>query len=128
MLMFLSITACKKESKTPTPTTNSKPLSKMALLNQNWVLKETYENGVQKSSNGTGKYEFNRYGNFRSDVSGTMQDIGTYKFTNNDSNELRVTFNGLSTPFIWKLVKLDEKALNTEFVSGGTKFNYNYAR
>lgn len=130
ILGMIAFTACKKGSKgNPVePAPIGRTISKKELLNQIWVLKETYENGVKKTSNGTGKYEFNQYGNFRSDVSGTMQDIGTYKFTTKDSNELSVTFNGLSTPFLWKIIKLDQTTLNTEFTTGGTKFNYNYSR
>ena len=130
ILGVISFTACKKGSKgnSTEPTPIARTISKKELLNQTWVLKETFENGVKKTSNGTGKYEFNKYGNFRSDVSGTMQDIGTYKFTNKDSNELSVTFNGLSTPFVWKLLILNETTLNTEFMSGTAKLNYNYTR
>lgn len=134
IIVIIGFTACKKEKQSspndpaPAPTPVVKTPSKKELLNQIWVLKETYENGVQKSSNGKGKYEFNQYGNFRSDYSGIMQDIGTYKFTTKDSTELSVTFNGVSSPSVWKLVKLDLKTLNTEFTSGSTKFNYNYSR
>ncbi len=132
ILLLAGLMACKKEDKSPTnnPTTTPvvKQPSKKALLNQVWILKDTYENGVQKTSNGTGRYEFNTYGNFRAELNGTFQDIGTYKFTTSDSNELSVKFNGTLTPYTWKLLKLDEKSLNTEFMAGTTKNNYNYTR
>lgn len=135
-IILLSCTgwiACKKEksgtTNTVTPTTPPVVIktSKIALLNQIWTLKETYEDGVQKTSNGKGRYEFNKYGNFRAEL-GTFQDIGTYKFTNKDSNELLVKLTGVISPYTWKLLKLDEHSLHTEFMSGTKKQNYNYER
>ncbi|MES2617935.1 MAG: hypothetical protein V4613_08650 [Bacteroidota bacterium] len=122
-----AFTACKK-TETENPPQSTRPPSKKELLNQVWVLKETFENGMQKTTNGTGRYEFNRYGNFRAEISGTFKDIGTYKFTTTDSNELKVTLTGVMTPYTWKILKLDDKNLQTEFMSGTTKNNYNYAR
>lgn len=134
ILIITGFTSCKKEKQnqtnapTPTPTPIVKTSSKMELLNQIWVLKETFEDGVQKTSNGTDKYEFNKYGSFRSEFSGRLHDIGTYKFTTKDSNELEVTLKVEPSPYTWKLLKLDAKLLKTEFISGTKKINYIYTR
>ena len=127
-VLTLFIFSCKKEeTKTSNPTTNTPQVkSKKALLNRTWVLYETFEDGVLKSSNGTGKYEFNQYGNIRSDFSGTFQDIGTYKFTSKDSNYLSVLFNGTSSPYLWEIKELSETKFNTEFFANNKRLNYNY--
>jgi len=131
-LIVTFFVSCKKEEATvtPAPTPNPKPqkASKNSMFNNIWTLKETYEDGVQKTSNGTGRYEFTKFGGFRAEFNGVFEDIGSYEFTTKDSNEVKVSVIGGGPAFTWTLVKLEEKVLNTEFTASGKRLKYNYVR
>lgn len=130
-MICLLVYSCKEESATPTQpkVTTPKP-SAMSLLNHEWVLKETFQDDVQSTSNGTGRYEFKKNGKMYYFNQGAWVDIGTYKFNDKDSNSLSVVFmgGGSSSDYWWMIKKLDEKSFNTEFSAGGKKLNYNYTR
>lgn len=125
--LLMGLVACKKKEET-TPNNNSTPAkkSKLELLCQTWILEETYEDGVQKTSGGTDKFEFTRQGKFKFYNNGVWNDLATFDFPNKDSASIGVSYGSSTT--IWTLKTLDEKNLKTEFMSGSKKFNYNYKR
>jgi hypothetical protein len=125
--LLMGLMACQKKDET-TPNNNNTPVkkSKLELLCQTWILEETFEDGVQKTSGGTGKYEFTRQGKFKFFTNGTWNDLGTYDFPNKDSASIGVVFGSSTT--IWTLKTLDEKNLKAEFMSGSKRLNYNYKR
>ncbi len=120
--------SCKKSSKGPGNNTNTPRVSQNALLCNEWILSETYEDGVQKTTGGTGKYRFTTDGEFQYYYNNNWTKAGTYQWNDTDSNSISVLFVGTSMSYWWTILKLDDKNYNTEFMSGGTKFNYNYTR
>lgn len=131
-MICLLVYSCKeKEEVTPTePKVTTPKISKMSLLNNEWVLKETFVDDVASTTSGTGKYRFQKNGKMLFFDQGAWMEIGTYKFNDKDSNSLSVLFmgGGSSADYWWMIKKLDEKSFNTEFSAGGKKLNYNYTR
>lgn len=131
LMICLLAYSCKKEEATPTPPKTTTPkTSVMSLLNNEWVLKETYQDDVPTTTNGTGRYRFQKNGKMFFLNQGAWTEIGTYTFNDKDSNSLSVLFmgGGSSADYWWMIKKLDEKSFNTEFSAGGRKLNYNYVR
>ncbi len=129
--LLTGFAACqKKDDATPSNNVNNTPpkKSKLELLCQTWILEETYEDGILKTSGGTDKYQFTRQGNFKHLYNGTWSDIGTFDFTSKDSTAIALNLMGSSTSWITALKTMDEKNLKTEFMAGGKKLNYNYKR
>ncbi len=137
-ISFLCIlgSACKKEATVePAEPVKPKPVllyenSKKGMLCNEWTLKETYVDDVQKTSNGTGKYKFQTDGGFYFYEKGMWQNLGSYQFTNKDSNNITMTFSygGQNFTYFWDIKKLDKKNYNIEFMASGKKQNYNYVR
>ncbi len=108
---------------------NDKPeLGTIEKLAQTWILEETYENGVQKTSGGTGEYLFTADGAFFFNSNGNWNAIGSYDFTGSDSTTIAVTFTSTNEPINMELKTLNETELKTEFVTNGNTLNYNYKR
>ncbi|MFM9945845.1 MAG: hypothetical protein ACKVQB_11510 [Bacteroidia bacterium] len=135
LILFLCIlvNACNDDTLEPTetkPPVLTYEKSKKGMLCKEWTLKETYANDVQKSTNGTGKYKFQTDGGFYFYEKGKWENIGNYTFSSKDSNNLAMTltYAGQSFQYSWDIKKLDEKNYHIEFQSGGSKYNYNYAR
>ncbi len=131
--LLMGFASCqKKDSTAPAKNTgtNNQPVkkSKLELLCQTWTLDETYEDGVRKTTGGTGQYLYTRQGNFKFYTNGAWSDIGTYDFPSKDSVAIGVVFMGTSNTIVMSLKTLDEKNLKTEFIAGGKKLNYNYKR
>ena len=130
-LMCVFIYACKDETVDPAdPIISPTPKkSKIGLFCNEWVLKETFEDGVQKTTNGTGQYRFTKNGKFAFKESGIWQDIGTYSWLNSDSNAIWMNFGGGgASEILMQIKKLDEHNYHSEFGSAGKKLNYNYTR
>lgn len=129
-ITILTITACKKSSSSPGSNNTTQPkTSKLGLLSNDWILSETYENDVKKTSNGTGKYRFTSNGNFLMyNSSNQWENMGTYKFNDADSNSISVAFTGSTMSLWWTILVMDTKKLNVEFIVSGTKYDYNYTR
>jgi hypothetical protein len=127
-LMIAAATSCKKPS-TKDPVDNNPPrVSQKALLCNTWILSETYEDDVQKTSNGNGKYQFTKEGEFQYWYNNAWNKLGTYTWNDKDSNSISVLFSGASMSYWWHIKKLDDKNYNTEFFVDGKKLNYNYTR
>jgi len=128
LALVMGFTACSTKKEDPSPSTNNSTpkKSKLALLCQTWILDETYEDGVKKTSGGTDQYQYTKQGQFKFNYNGTWTDIGSYDFTSKDSTAISVLFG--STTTVMALKTLDDKNLKTEFMSGGKKLNYNYKR
>lgn len=123
------IAACKKENNnTGTPDPKPASPSKMDLLCNEWILRETFEDDVPKTTNGTGRYQFTRDGKFNYYNSGSWGTAGTYQFNDADSNSISVLFTGTSSSYWMTINTLDKTNLKTEFIAGGKKMNYNYIR
>lgn len=126
--LIIGTQSCKKESKTETPTPQVKQKSKLELLCQNWILEETYENDVKKTSGGTDKYIFTRQGKFQFYYNNSWMDIGTFGFTGKDSTAISMLFSGTSTPTTMTIKELSETKFSKEFMVSGTKYLYKYKR
>lgn len=102
--------------------------SKMDLLTSHpWVLAETYENGVNTQSSGTGVYEYTTKGEFKFET-GTQgwMKIGVYAFQG-DSTSMLLELTG--TPLMTVSIdKLDENDLHTSFTTRGKDFIYKYRK
>jgi len=121
-------TACKKDKPTSGGgNNNTTRVSQKSLLENTWVLSETYEDDVQKTQNGTGQYKFTD-GQFQYLYNGNWTVVGTYQWNDTDSNSISVLFTGASMSYWWYIKKLDDHNYNTEFNANGKKFNYNYTR
>lgn len=132
-IIVIAFTACKKSSGDPKNNnpgnTNTTPkTSTLGKIAQTWTLKETYEDGVKKTSDGTGQYRFDRAGNFGFYYQNNWENIATYSFFDKDSNTMNVLFMGSSVGMTWTIKSLTDKELKTEFYSGTKKMNYNYVR
>lgn len=134
-LLCILVNACNKETVDPAdpkPVTPVIPFekTKKGMLCNEWTLKETFVDGVQKTTNGTGKYKFQTDGGFYYFEKGDWQNIGSYNFTTKDSNTIAMTFTygGTSYLYWWNIKKLDQKNYNIEFDANGQKLNYNYVR
>lgn len=126
--LIIGTQSCKKESKTETPTPQVKQKSKLELLCQNWILEETYENNVKKTSGGTDKYLFTRQGKFQFYYNNSWMDIGTYSFTGKDSTAISMLFTGSSSSTPMKITELTETKFAKEFVINGKTLLYKYKR
>lgn len=126
--LIIGTQSCKKDNKTETPTPQVKQKSKLELLCQNWVLDETYENNVKKTSAGTGKYNYTRQGNFQYYYNNAWTEVGTFSFTSKDSTAIAMLFSGSSTPTIMTIKELTETKFTKEFMYGTTTFLYKYKR
>jgi hypothetical protein len=133
--MLLTMVSCSEDAPvTPTQTDDKnddepKPeLGTLQKLAQTWILEETYENGVQKTSGGTGEYLFTEEGAFFFNANGNWNAIASYEFTGSDSSTIAVTFTGTNVPIDMELKTLTESELKTEFVTNGNTLNYNYTR
>jgi hypothetical protein len=133
--MFLAMTSCSDDSSpTPTPEIEKEKekeepeLSIIEKLSQEWVLRETFENDVQKTTDGEGEYLFTAEGAFFAKLQGNWEAIGTYEFTNSDSSTIAVLFTSTTTPVDMDIQTLTETELKTEFVTNGKTFRYNYYR
>lgn len=127
--IVIAFTACKKDkNEDPKPGTTNKPkVSVLDQLCQTWVLSETYENNVQKTANGTGKYQFTRQGAFKFEYNGKWEDAGTFDFSS-DSSSISMLFMGTSSPTIMKIKTLSDKVLDTEFSFNTKNYLYKYTR
>src|SRR5688572_26389708 len=121
--ILILFAACKKDSAGNNNTNNNNTtppkVSQMSLLCNTWVLKETYENDVKKTSNGTGQYRFTTDGKFKYYTGGKWEDVGTWNFNDKDSNSLSVLFIGTSMSYWWYIKKLDATTYNSEFNISG---------
>lgn len=127
-VLLIALASCKKETGSDVKPEPVRQKSKLELLCQTWILNETYENNVQKTSNGTDKYIFTPQGQFKFYYNSNWMEIGTFDFTSKDSTAISVLFNGTSNPTVMTFQQIDEKVLNTSFVSGGKNFLYKYKR
>jgi hypothetical protein len=127
--IVIAFTACKKSTNDdPGPGTTTKPkASVLDQVCQTWILSETYENNVMKTTNGTGKYQFTRQGVFKYEYMGKWEDVGTFDFSS-DSSSISMLFMGTSMPTTMKIKNLNEKAFDTEFTYGTTDYLYKYTR
>lgn len=130
--LFLGIaiaaTACKKDDSGKGPDSVSPKKPTLDLLAQTWILKTTYRNDTVQTENGTGKYQFDRFGSFMFHTGTQFQTIANYSFIGSDSASMNVTFTGTTTPNTWVIKRLTETEFNTEFFINGNKLNYNYTR
>ena len=125
------IFSCKKDKGNTNNSNNNtnKTPSKMGLICNQWTLKETYEDGIQKSANGTDQYRFQADGKFMYKNGSTWEEIGTYTFNDKDSTSISTLFNGMTMSYWMTLKQFDEHNCNTEFiVTGGKKLEYRYVR
>jgi hypothetical protein len=131
-LSLLLFASCSDESPTPINTNNDKieevDLSNLEKLAQTWTLEETYRDGVIQTSDGKDEYLFSEDGAFFFKSNNNWSAIGSYEFTGSDSTSISVLLTGINTPMIMDLKILDEKTLDTEFVSGGKTLLYHYVR
>ena len=129
LLVGVSFYGCNDDSVEPTPQEETPKASQESLLAQKWILSETFEDGVQKTSNGTGEYEFTKDGAFRfKSEQGVWSDIATYSWNDEDSVSLSVIFTGSINTLHWNIETLDDSNLKTMFYSGSKQFHYNYSR
>jgi hypothetical protein len=131
-LLCTTVYACKDETVEPTQPKNPTPAKKsqLSLIANEWVLKETFEDDVQKTTDGTGRYLFNENGTFMFLEQGNWKQLGNFVFNDLDSNSLTVSFSfgGSTVSYWWDIKKLTETNYNVEFTAGGKKNNYNYTR
>jgi hypothetical protein len=130
MLVLIVLgTACSKENDaTPAQDAPIVKKSQLELLCQDWILYETYEDNVQKSSNGIGEYQFTRQGAFKFKSNGSWMQIGTFDFTSKDSSGIAVLFSGSTSSIPMNITKLDESKFNTNFTVNGKQLEYKYKR
>lgn len=129
--MMLAVASCSDDSQTtPTPKEEEKKaeMSTVEKLSQEWTLRETFENDIQKTSDGTGKYLFTEEGAFFFQLNGNWEVLGTYEFTGSDSSAISVLFANTSSPVEMELQTLTETELKTKFVTNGKTLRYNYVR
>ncbi|MCB0734618.1 MAG: hypothetical protein H6608_12280 [Flavobacteriales bacterium] len=131
--ILMVMASCKDDTPVTTTTTNNgggneKEMSTLEKFAQTWTLSETFENGVQKTSNGTGEYLYSEDGVFFFKYNDNWTVVGTYVFTGSDSTQFDLTFTGTSNPVSMDITSLNETELKTEFVTNGKTFNYNYTR
>ncbi len=127
-VVLIALASCKKETTNDVKPDPVKQKSKLELLCQTWILSETYEDNVQKTSNGTDKYIFTPQGQFKFYYNNSWMEIGTFDFTSKDSTAISVLFSGASNPYVMTFQQIDEKVLNTSFVSNGKNLLYKYKR
>ena len=127
--ILIAFAACKKnKTEDPAPSTNN--TTKGAVIDrlcQTWTLKETFENNVQKTLNGTDKYQFTRQGAFNYQYMGKWEQVGTFDFSK-DSAYINMTFTGTSMPTRMDIKDLDEKVFNLQFLYDTTTYLYKYTR
>lgn len=129
ILCTLAMIGCSDDTVEPTPQQEEPKPSKHELLTTQWILTETYMDGVQQTSNGTGEYEFTADGRFRfKSEQGVWSDIATYMWNDEDSTSLSVIFTGSTSTLHWNVETLNESELKTMFYSGSKQFHYNYNR
>lgn len=133
--LIMAMSSCSDDTVTPTPLPdnnneqNEVELSIMEKISQEWVLKETFRNGQQETSDGTTRYLFTEEGAFFTELrSGSWEPIGSWNFATSDSSSIDVIFLGSESPTNMELKALTESELKTEFVVNGNTLNYNYVR
>lgn len=127
----IAIASCKKTSdnnQTGSGNNTTPKISTLGRISQAWTLKETYEDGKPKTSNGTEQYRFDRAGNFSYYYNSKWENVGTYSFFDKDSNTLNILMMGSSIGSTWTIKSLTDTELKTEFYSGTKKMNYNFSR
>ena len=117
---MIMMASCTDDTVSPTPVPQQQEeeeqeLSTLQKLAQEWVLEETFENGIQKTSNGDGLYLFSEDGAFFFYANGSWNAIGSYAFEGSDSTRISVLFTGVNTPVMMDLTTLTETELQTEF-------------
>jgi len=129
LLIGASFYACNDETVEPTQKEEEPKKSQQSLLAQKWILTETFEDGEQKTANGTGEYEFTKDGVFRfKSEQGVWSDIATYSWNDSDSISLSVIFTGSINTLHWNIETLNDTELKTMFYAGSKQLHYNYSR
>jgi hypothetical protein len=131
--LLMGAYSCKKsEPEQPNNPNNQTPKppqrQTLELISNIWILDQTFKNGAQETSNGTGEYEYTRDGKFKFFSSGTWHEIGRYQFADSDSSYVNMVFTGTTNAIKMKIIKLDANNLHTEFRTGSNDFVYNYKR
>jgi len=130
-LIAFTFSSCKDEPVVPAPNPKDEEvvlLSTLEKLAQTWILDETYQDDINQTKGGTGEYLYSEDGVFYFKSNDNWLAIGAYGFTGLDSTAINMTFSGASTAVLMDIKTLNESQLQTEFYSGGKKFNYNYIR
>ena len=107
---------------------NNQEMGTLQKLAQEWTLTETFENGQQKTSNGSTQYLFSRDGAFFFLNNNEWMALGSYTWIDSDSSAISMLLTGMNQPMIWNFQTLSEDELNTEFTTNGKTFVYHYDR